>query len=69
MITIRHAYRPHSPERLEDPRELPFRRVIGVVSHSCKSQACGASEQKKKAPEMGASFAVSALVAEAYSEM
>jgi hypothetical protein len=30
---------------------------------------CGASKQKKKAPEMGASFAASALVAEAYSEM
>ena len=27
------------------------------------------SKQKKKAPEMSASFAVSALVAEAYSEM
>jgi hypothetical protein len=26
-------------------------------------------QAKKKAPEMGASFAVSALVAEAYSEM
>jgi len=26
-------------ERLEDPRDLPFRRVIGMVSHSGKSQA------------------------------
>jgi hypothetical protein len=30
-------------ERSEDPRELLFRRVIGVVSHSRKSQASACS--------------------------